>query len=242
MNQTFTTKDLKSKVVDLDEKNFRVKIRVSAFGNVDSDGDVIVPGAFKKTIVERGPKGANRIKHLLQHDIWQPVGMPEELEEVEQGLDVVSLVSNSTRGKDAIHDYKIGLYEHSIGFRTIDEAFDEQKGANVIKELSLWEYSSVTWGANEKTPLHEIMKSNDPAARQKAIDRLFGRIDRLSVALAKGEHTEERLRDYEIELHQIKSFIQTIVAASPSPSSIDTKAEEDQAKDLIESFFKPFQS
>src|SRR5688572_29748388 len=47
---------------DIDEKKGRVLGYFSKFGNVDSDGDMIMPGSFTKTLKENG----HRIKHLYQ--------------------------------------------------------------------------------------------------------------------------------------------------------------------------------
>lgn len=40
----------------------------SVFGNVDSYGDIVQRGAFKKTVQEN----ARRIRHLWMHDPYQP--------------------------------------------------------------------------------------------------------------------------------------------------------------------------
>ena len=54
-----------------DEKKGIVEGYASIFGNIDSDKDMIMPGAFSKTITERGPGSAKpRIKHLWQHNSW----------------------------------------------------------------------------------------------------------------------------------------------------------------------------
>src|SRR5574343_106347 len=106
------------KVKDIDEQGRKVLIYVSGFDNVDSDGDVIVKGAFTKTISERGPQSLKpRIKHLRDH--WDLVGKPVEMSEDNKGLLVLSQVSKSTLGRDLIEDYKLDLFDHSIGFEII---------------------------------------------------------------------------------------------------------------------------
>ena len=47
-------------VIDADEKMGIVEGYGSVFGNVDSDGDIITKGAYRKTITENG----NRVKYL----------------------------------------------------------------------------------------------------------------------------------------------------------------------------------
>src|SRR5690606_40163764 len=68
-------KNLAAQLEDVSDKDGLVTHYWSAFGNRDSDGDVIQRGAYAKTIQERGPQGANRIKFLWQHDPWDPIGV-----------------------------------------------------------------------------------------------------------------------------------------------------------------------
>jgi len=101
-----------------------VTMYVSAFDNIDSDGDVMVKGAYEKTISERGPKGSNRIKQLWQHETWNPIGVPLEMEEDSMGLLVRSYISD-IRGGDYRKMYKEGIItEHSVGFQTMKEDRD----------------------------------------------------------------------------------------------------------------------
>ena len=64
-------KRMTQEVKDVDAKKGIVTGYFSAFNIKDSDGDIIVPGAFQKSLSEWFPKG--RIKHLLNHDPRQPL-------------------------------------------------------------------------------------------------------------------------------------------------------------------------
>ena len=55
----------------------------STFGNVDLDGDVIEPGAFKDSIKQPGA-----VKLLWQHDAKQPIGVWKSIRETKSGLEV----------------------------------------------------------------------------------------------------------------------------------------------------------
>ena len=77
MNSIYNTKDIElaSEIMDMDPMQGIVTGYFSKFNNVDSDGDIMKPGAFTKTISEQGPASAQpRIKHLLNHDPSQPLG------------------------------------------------------------------------------------------------------------------------------------------------------------------------
>jgi phage head maturation protease len=69
MKQTqFKSFDYSIKGADIDASKGIVTGYFAAFNNKDSDGDIIVKGAFAKTIKERGPQSSKpRIKHLLDH-------------------------------------------------------------------------------------------------------------------------------------------------------------------------------
>jgi HK97 family phage prohead protease len=137
-------------VKDIDSKQGIVTGYFSVFGNVDSDGDMIMPGSFTKTIKENGPEGKNRVMHLWQHNPSEPIGKPHVLKEDSYGLYFESKLADTARGADTLKLYDAGIInEHSIGFNTVKK---EQKGTYVeIQEIKLWEGSTVTWGANEMT-------------------------------------------------------------------------------------------
>ena len=67
---------------DYDEKNSIVKGYGSYFNNKDADNDIIMRGAYRKTIEENG----YRVKYLYQHNMMQPIGKMKELYEDEKGL------------------------------------------------------------------------------------------------------------------------------------------------------------
>ena len=140
-------------VKDVDTKKGIITGYFSAFGNIDSDGDVIMPGAFKRSIQDWGPKGKGRIKHLLNHDPASPLGNLQVLDEDNYGLYYESLLGKHRLGLDFAKMVESDLIkEHSIGFRTLRE--QKSNDANEIHEVMLFEGSSLTaWGANEATPV-----------------------------------------------------------------------------------------
>jgi HK97 family phage prohead protease len=117
----------------------------SVFRNVDSYRDVIEPGAFSKTIQEN-----KRIKVLWQHDPMQPIGRPTQMLEDNHGLYVKAKISDTTLGREAIQLMKDGVVDElSIGFNTIKEDWDKEAQVRRIKEVKLWEFSPVTFAAND---------------------------------------------------------------------------------------------
>lgn len=104
-----------------------VKGYFSGWNVIDSDADLLMPGAFSKSINDRGPgSSANRkIAHLAFHDQTRPVGVIQVLKEDDKGLYFESLLGTHTEGKDAAKMYEEGtIKEHSIGFRYISEKME----------------------------------------------------------------------------------------------------------------------
>lgn len=201
---TYKSVDLKAK--DIDEQKRKVLIYVSEFGSKDSDNDVITKGAYTKTIKENGPGASKpRIKHFLQH--YDLIGRPLEMTEDEKGLLVLSQISGSTLGRDVIENYKDDLYEHSVGFE-IEKAYKDE-GANIqyIQEIKLWEYSSVTWGANPNTPL-VAMKGH---STEDVLKRLNSKMNKIINALRKGNYTDEGFEALEIQLKFINDQYNEII-------------------------------
>lgn len=187
---------------DIDEKQGKVTGYFSIFGNIDSDGDMIMPGAFKKSLSEGG---LARFKHLYQHDSWRPLSGTKKgnliVREDSKGLYFESTVSQTSWGRDTIKLYVDGVVdEHSVGFQTIrDNSKDKYRE---LIELKGWEGSTVTWGANEMALATSVKSIED-------VNFLLRKIDGVSKAIKSGKYeNEEIFENLEYFLVQLKqSFI-----------------------------------
>lgn len=125
----------------------------SVFNNMDDGGDVILRGAFNKTIKEMG----NRVKVLYQHNPMAIIGpRPDILEEQEKGLFAKGRIIKETFwGNEAFVLMKEGaLNEGSIGYIPVaDKTEWRDDGARLLREVKLFEVSPVPWGMN---PLTEV--------------------------------------------------------------------------------------
>src|SRR3990172_23892 len=137
----------------------------SVFGNMVAAWipTKILKGAFKKTIAENKKKG--RVKILYQHDLHSPIGVPLELAESDEGLEVYGKISDTTLGRDVMTLLKDEvLTELSIGFDPLQwemkEEKDEETGiksmVRYIKEIRLWELSIVTFAADDKAKVMSV--------------------------------------------------------------------------------------
>jgi len=136
-------------VKDIDEKG-RVLFYANAFNNVDSDGDMSMPGSFTKTIQE----GRKRLRHLKWHDTRYMIGAIKDIREDKEGLIVDSQLMLGTQlGKETYEEYKalaeVGQkMEHSVAVVPVKYEIDHDAEIRQVTEWKLWEVSTVTWGAN----------------------------------------------------------------------------------------------
>lgn len=171
-------------VKDVDGKKGIVTGYFADFKSLDSDGDIIMPGAFTDSIAAAGPAAAKpRIKHLMNHDISMPLGVLNVLKEDNKGLYYESQTGTHSLGVDFIKMAESGLItEHSIGYRTIKfnqvTPWQDAKEGDVQRELTklkLYEGSSLTaWGANPNTPLTGMkaeIEINKLLNKQEAIEK-----------------------------------------------------------------------
>jgi len=123
----------------------------SVFHVEDDYKDVVVPGAFVKSLSEH--KTLGRMPALLwQHNSSQPIGVWEEMIEDDHGLLCRGrlLIDDVQQAKEAHALLKAGAISGlSIGYRTIVDEYDRESGISTLKELELWETSLVTFPAND---------------------------------------------------------------------------------------------
>ena len=189
----------------------------SVFGVQDSDGDVIVKGAFLKSIEQYREKG-KMPKMLWQHNPSIIVGKFMEIQEDDYGLYVKgSLILEVEKGREAYALMKAGeLDAMSVGFN-IEEAGDNQERGRVISSADLWEISLVTWGANPDAKVTSVKSIDSVRDFERFLrDSGFSRKEALAIT-ANGykSATDTEQSDSESdELEAIKSLIQSIKGAN----------------------------
>lgn len=170
---------------------------VSVFGVIDSVNDIIHPGAFTKTIVERGRRlrvldmhNTSSMSHVIGKVLairevdrtGLPTAIVEKFPEATGGLEVTIQFAMSTpQGKNAYTLLKEEYSnEFSIGFEILDSdnSTVEKDGKKYrirnIRTIRLWELSSVIWGANPATDVVEV-RSEEGCEVESAPDTLTTR-------------------------------------------------------------------
>lgn len=218
-------------IKDMDAKKGIVTGYAASFNTLDADRDIIMPGAFSKTIKEQGPGSTQpRIKHLLNHNTSQPLGLPEVLREDVKGLYYESKIGSNSIAVDFMKMVDSGLItEHSIGFNTVRKTItnpdaDWRDQQTQIHEVKLYEFSSLTaWGSNQHTPLIGM----------KSLQAVDERIERLVKAIDKGTFSDTTftfLTDELLFLQKAFKDISTQAATAPEPDF------EAQIKDAFKLF------
>lgn len=125
----------------------------SVYGNVDSYGDVVEPGAFSKTIAERGKS----IPILWQHDSRLPIGSGEVFDAGTHLGIKGQILEAVSHGGDAMRLAKAGIVKGlSIGYQVLKDSWDAERKVRLLKEIKLYEVSFVTFPANELAVLTGI--------------------------------------------------------------------------------------
>jgi len=159
--------------------------------DVDLGGDIIVPGAFKKTIEGR----QQSVKVLYQHN--EPIGRSMRLYEDTIGLFVEGKVSKTRLGDEALELMRDRVIDQmSIGFSVpAGKSEMSDDGLRIIREIKLYEFSPVTFPMNENAIITSVKSMKD--------------------AIKLGKFDGQDLK----ELSEILTDIKTLLSTEPSKNT-----------------------
>jgi len=137
----------------------------SKFGNEDQGADIVVKGAFARSLKERGTKG---IKMLHEHDCFAPIGRWLDLVEDDYGLLAKGkLLLELPKAKEVHTLLKEEVVDGlSIGFRVVKAT--SQRGSDAVRmleEVDLREISTVMFPMNELSVITSV-KHDLPTERE----------------------------------------------------------------------------
>lgn len=135
----------------------------STFGNVDLGGDVVVKGAFTKTIENIKTNG---IPLLADHVAATASVLGTIFDAVEdaKGLKIKARFSKAPSAQDTRVKLLEGhLNRMSIGYEVMDQAFDDKDGQRVrlLQEIKLWETSVVVFPMNPEAVISRVKSIAD---------------------------------------------------------------------------------
>jgi HK97 family phage prohead protease len=179
----------------------------SIFGNIDSYGDVMMPGAFANTLAE-WEKSGNSLPVLYGHNMMDPefnIGHVLEAAEDETGLKVRSQLDlDSPKGAAAYRGVKgKRISQMSFAYDVVRGGPATRDGVDVfeIHEVKLYEVSLVLIGANQETSILAVKAAAEAVAggvkegrvlSAKHVDSLRNARDSIDAVLSAAEPITEQ--------------------------------------------------
>jgi HK97 family phage prohead protease len=182
----------------------------SIFGNVDGHNDVVLQGAFAKSIRKRKPA------MLWQHKSDMPIGVWEVVKETPEGLYLKGRILDTQLGNDAYTLAKEGAISGlSIGFSTKQYEIDSKANIRKLKEVDLYEVSLVTFPANEKATITSVKTAPETEREFEQFLREAGYSrEAAKIVVAKGFRALNGQRDAEVEVltkEQLEGLSKTLL-------------------------------
>lgn len=167
----------------------------------DYAGDVVVKGAFSKTLADWDAKG-RAIPLLWLHDDGNPnayIGVAKCTED-DHGLKVEAVLDTDNPTAKQVHKLLKGgqVSEMSFAYRVIDSATVEVENgvkANELRELDLLEVSVVPHGCNPDTSIDDVKSaqsaSNGPLFTDEEVAKLKALINQAPSGEADSKSSED---------------------------------------------------
>lgn len=188
-----------------------IKAYVLAFGNVDSWGDVILPGACDDFLKS---ETADRMALCWQHDRTTVIGKITDKGADDYGMWIEADILPTTAGKDAAILLKAGaVKEFSIGYRCdkyhYEKREDYEYEIRVIEALTVYEASPVTIAANPQAKI--ISAKNQGGA-------------------PAGEPEPDKSKSPTMTPEEIKAMRESIEKAATEKAAAEVKAAQEAVK------------
>lgn len=187
----------------------------SIFGNEDLGGDIVVPGAFAKSLAQHR-KAGTMPQMFWMHDPSRVPGKWLEMSEDDDGLGVEGVLAETPLGEEARVLMKMDAVRGlSIGYATRDWDYDKE-GRRLLKEVELIEVSIVSMAMNPLAKVEHV-KSQLSAAGEYVPSR---------------REMEKMLR--QLGMHQLaaKRFLSN--AYDGTDAARDVRPGVDPARDVLE--------
>ncbi len=200
-------------VKGFDNKSRTVDLYIGKFDNVDLGNDILLKGSSAKTIKERGPDGADSIRHLWDHSTFYPMAKPLEMGEDEKGPFAKSWFGTDTFSNDKFIQMKEGIIKfQSIGYSAIqsqEEKTEDGDEIRLLQEIKLYEYSSVVLPMNEQAGLKAFKSMMGP-------EGLIDHIKKLEKFCRDSTASDETLMAIQSELKRFSLLLKEPPKALPT--------------------------
>lgn len=202
-----------------------------AFGNIDSWGDIILPGACDKFLAS---EAADRMALCWQHERATVIGRITDKGVDDYGMWIEADILPTTAGKDAAILIKSGaVKEFSIGYRATKYHYEKREGYDydirILEEIEVLEVSPVTIAANPKAiiisakadPNHKPLNTNKNSTMTPE------EIKAMRESIEK-EATEKVAAELKAKIEEIQAKQETIDAQEKSIENLDKTIKDQQ--------------
>lgn len=199
----------------------RFEAIVSVFGNVDFQGDRVMPGAFQKSI-QKWRDAGDPIPIIWSHEWGNPDAIigsadPNDVEEVAAGTKAAGVGGLLVRGQIDTHKpFAAQVYdlmkrrivkEFSFAYDVVKERQGEDK-ANELHVLDLIEAGPTLKGANPQTELLNVKSGLERAARRETDAELLEVAMQVDPELAKALMPRAEVKEAQTEMKMIYAALE----------------------------------
>ncbi len=187
----------------------------STFGNVDHGGDMVVEGAFKRSLKAHLAEGTMPAM-LFNHDMNEPIGHWTHIAEDSKGLRLQGQLWLGQGISKAEQAYQMlshaGMKGLSIGYATKQSELDSKTRARKLTDLDIFEISPVAMPMNPKALISTIksLKSNNEIATIRDFEKLLrdvGLTQTEAKAFCAEGYKGLNRRDGELDLDEIAAAL-----------------------------------
>lgn len=213
-----------------------------AFGNIDSWGDIILPGACDKFLAS---DEADRMALCWQHERAIVIGRITDKGVDDYGMWIEADILPTTAGKDAAILIKSGaVKEFSIGYRATKYHYEKREGYDydirILEEIEVLEVSPVTIAANSKAIIVSAKSdpNHKPLNTNKNSTMTPEEIKAMRESIEKAA-TEKVAAELKAKIEEIQAKQETIEAQKKSIDNLDkTIKDQQEAIKALEDKFK----
>lgn len=218
----------------LDDKSIlHIKAYALAFGNVDSWGDIILPGALDDFLKS---DDADRMALCYQHDRRVVIGKITAKGVDDYGMWIEADILPTTAGTDAAILLKSGaIKEFSIGYRTDRYRYEKREGYDyeirILEAITVYEVSPVTIAANPSAiivsakadPNHQTINNNPKPQTVMTPEEIKAMQESIEKAA-----TEKVAAELKAAIEQVQAKQQKIDEQEASIKNLDASVKEQQ--------------
>ncbi len=212
-----------------------IKAYALAFGNIDSWGDIIMPGACDEFLAS---EQADRMALCWQHERQTVIGKITDKGVDDYGMWIEADILPTTAGKDAAILLKTGaVKEFSIGYRADRYHYEKREGyeyeIRILDAITVYEVSPVTIAANASAiivsakadPNHNQPSNNPKSKNIMTPDEIKAMRESIEAAV-----TTKFTADLNAKIDEIKAKQERIDAQEKSIDNLDKTVQEQQTE------------